>query len=166
MQRIHEVRNIVLATVLTFNPAVDCIYSAFCAWFADIYMSTASNSGRPLKGQMDTSQAQASAVYATPGNMTRDTKPQIHPMCGLSCSVGRQQSSEGLPVLLCCRYRTDFQPKRMLREKQKHLLSHLKQVSGQISEMAANDPWKLIQRAFEYGFLLNGLAQVCRDVCL
>lgn len=129
-------------------------------------MSIASNSGRPLKGLMDTSQAQASAVYATPGTLTRDTNSQIHPMCGLSCSVGRQQSSKGLPVLLYCRYRTDFQPKRMLREKQKHLLSHLKQVSGHISEMAANNPWKLIQRAFEYGFLLNGLAQVCRDVCL
>lgn len=82
------------------------------------------------------------------------------------CSIGQQPSTEVLPELLHCRYRTDFQPKRMLKEKQKHLLSHLKQVSGQISDMAANDPWKLIQRAFEYGFLLNGLAQVRLNVCL
>ena len=27
--------------------------------------------------------------------------------------------------------------------------------------MAADDPWKLVQRIFEYGFFFNGLAQVC-----
>lgn len=53
--------------------------------FADIYMSVASNSGRPLKGPMDTSQAQASAVCATPGTLKWDTNSQIHPMTGLSC---------------------------------------------------------------------------------
>ncbi len=69
-------------------------------------------------------------------------------------------------MLLYRRYRTEYQPKRMLREKQKHLLSNLKMVSSHVSDMAVNDPWKLIQRAFEYGFLLNGLAQVRVNICI
>lgn len=58
------------------------------------------------------------------------------------------------------RYRTDFQPRWMLREKRKQLVSHCVHVSYALMDMAAADPWKLVQRAFEYGFFFNGLAQV------
>lgn len=66
-----------------------------------------------------------------------------------------------LTELILFRYRTDLQPRRILREKQKQLVSHCVQVSGAIADMAASDPWKLVQLAFEYGFFFNGLAQVC-----
>ena len=59
------------------------------------------------------------------------------------------------------RYRTDIQRARSLRERQRQLILHLREVSTQISAMAADDPWKLVQRVFEYGFFFNGLAQVC-----
>ena len=58
------------------------------------------------------------------------------------------------------RYRTDFQPRWMLREKRKQLVSHCIHLSSALMDMAAADPWKLVQRAFEYGFFFNGLAQV------
>lgn len=64
------------------------------------------------------------------------------------------------PSVHSSRYRTDLQPRRVLREKQKQLVSHMMQVSGQIRDMAAADPWKLLQRSLEYAFFLNGLAQV------
>ena len=60
-----------------------------------------------------------------------------------------------------CRYHTDIQRARSLKDRQRQLISHLIEVSNQISEMAADDPWKLVQRIFEYGFFFNGLAQVC-----
>ena len=47
-----------------------------------------------------------------------------------------------------------------MREKRKELVSHCIHISGTIMDMIASDPWKLVQRTFEYGFFINGLAQV------
>ena len=80
--------------------------------------------------------------------------------CVWAKSVKRVQSHVPEGAAVHCRYRTDFQHRWRLRDKQKELASHCLEFSSAVMDMAASNPWKLLQRAFELGFFVNGLAQV------